>query len=126
MAEAQQRELVFSEIVSETKAQIQVDIQHLRRIFSNLFSNLYKYADPKVPVVLEVKAMDDVLRISVSNGMKADAGKVESTKIGLQTCEKLAAAMGGEFRRRQNGGTFTAEVFLPILPNPAPAQEHQT
>lgn len=98
---------------------LSVDMQHLQRIFSNLLSNLCKYAEPSQAVEIRVGAVGNLLCVSVKNTVKADAGKVESTRIGLQTCEKLAAAMGGEFRKKQEKGIFTVELFLPATPSPA-------
>lgn len=98
---------------------LSVDLQHMQRIFSNLLSNLCKYAGKSQSVKIQVRAVGNLLCISVKNSVKADAGKVESTRIGLQTCEKLASAMGGEFRKKQEKGTFTAELFLPATTSPA-------
>lgn len=121
-AELRQRQFTVEESLPETGLSVRVDIQHLQRIFYNLSSNICKYAAPEVPVSVQVQTVGDLLHISVANGVKQDAGKVESTKIGLQTCEKLALAMGGEFRRRQEAGVFTAELFLPAA-KPVPAEE---
>lgn len=92
---------------------IQVDVQHLRRIFDNLFSNVLKYAEPDRPVTISSSWVGNELHVCISNYVRATAGRVESTKIGLQTCEKLLTSMGGRFLRRQEGGLFTAEVILP-------------
>lgn len=101
---------------------VSVDTQHLQRIFSNLLSNLCKYAEKSQSVEIRVGAAGNLLCISVKNAIKADAGKVESTRIGLQTCEKLAAAMGGEFRKTMAKGAFTAELYLPAQALPSPAE----
>ena len=103
---------VQTESLAESRP-IQVDVQHLRRIFDNLFSNVLKYADPARPVALSSFWAGDELHVCISNYVRATAGRVESTKIGLQTCEKLLTSMDGCFRRRQEAGQFTAEVILP-------------
>jgi len=92
---------------------IQVDVQHLRRIFDNLFSNVRKYADPCKPVTVSAVWLAGTLHVSITNALTQDAGRVESTKIGLQTCEKLLSSMGGSFQRHQSATSFTAEVTLP-------------
>lgn len=93
---------------------IQVDVQHLRRIFDNLFSNVLKYADPAQPVTVSAAWEAGELHVRISNYILAQAGLVESTKIGLQTCEKLLTSMNGRFSRHQRGDIFTAEVILPV------------
>lgn len=112
-AELRQRQFIVEESLAVTERTVKVDIQHLQRICSNLLSNVCKYAEPSQKVAVQMQAAGDLLRVAVSNSVKQDAGKAESTKIGLQTCEKLAAAMGGEFRREQRNGIFTVELFLP-------------
>lgn len=117
--ELQQRGFTVEADLPPLGLTLSVDMQHLQRIFSNLLSNLCKYAEKAQAVEIRVGAVGNLLCVSVKNAVKADAGKVESTRIGLQTCEKLAAAMGGEFRKKQEKGTFTAELFLPATPSPA-------
>ena len=113
-AELRQKGFVVEEALPQTGLSLRVDIHHMQRIFSNLLSNVCKYADPACPVEASAQQAGDLMRIRIQNGIKQDAGKVESTKIGLQTCEKLAAAMGGQFRRSQEAGRFTSELFLPV------------
>lgn len=97
----------------DSPGQIRVDVQHLRRVFDNLFSNVRKYADPAKPVTVTAVWVAGTLHISITNALSHNAGQVESTKIGLQTCEKLLTSMGGDFQRHQSATSFTAEVHLP-------------
>lgn len=94
---------------------IRVDVQHLRRIFDNLFSNVTKYANPEKPVSVSAALEPNRLQISIRNHIASNVGKVESNKIGLQTCTKLTASMGGQFIHYREGGVFTAQVFIPLL-----------
>lgn len=103
---------VQTESLTESRP-IQVDVQHLRRVFDNLFSNVLKYAEQDKPVTVSSSWIGEELHVCISNYVRASAGRVESTKIGLQTCEKLLTSMGGRFLRRQEAGRFTAEVILP-------------
>lgn len=92
---------------------IQADAQNLYRIFGNLFSNIRKYADPSAPVLVSANWEGEELVVELSNRIRADAGLVESNKIGLRTCEKLLVSMGGGFSRRISDDRFTARVILP-------------
>lgn len=94
---------------------LKVDLGHLRRVFDNLFSNLRKYAAPAEPITITVSSLEGILHIAITNAIPAAAPRVESTKIGLKTCEKLLDAMGGGFRQTRTGHTFTAEVILPLI-----------
>ena len=93
---------------------VRVDLSHLRRVFDNLFSNVRKYADPARPVTIVETVEAERLHVTIANYVPAAAGKVESTKIGLKTCEKLLTAMGGQFLQHREADGFSAEVVLPL------------
>ena len=91
-----------------------VDLGHLRRIFDNLYSNVRKYADRDQPVHILQGMEDGHLRFSISNAVPPRQERVESNKIGLQTCQKLVQTMGGEFRKKQTADRFTVDLTLPL------------
>ena len=93
---------------------LRVDLGHFRRIFDNLFSNVRKYADPAFPVAITCRCDHDELTVTICNRIRQSAARVESNRIGLQTCNKLVAAMGGEFSQSRTKETFTVEVLLPL------------
>lgn len=93
---------------------LRVDLGHLRRVFDNLFSNVRKYADPAQPVLLCQRMERGSLVVEVSNAIPATQQRVESNKIGLQTCQKLIVTMGGSFEKRQTEEVFTVEFSLPL------------
>ena len=93
---------------------LRVDLGHFRRIFDNLFSNVRKYADPAYPVTISQRIIQEELTVTICNHIRRDAARVESNRIGLQTCNKLVAAMGGEFNQSRTKETFTVEVSLPL------------
>lgn len=99
------------EVVS---GKLRVDLGHLRRVFDNLFSNVRKYADPAQPVLLCQRMEQGRLVVEVSNAIPATQQRVESNKIGLQTCRKLIVTMGGSFEKRQTEEAFTVEFSLPL------------
>ena len=93
---------------------LQVDLGHFRRIFDNLFSNVRKYADPSCPVTITCRCDREELTVTICNRIRQDANRVESNRIGLQTCHKLVHAMGGEFNQSRTKETFSVEVLLPL------------
>ncbi len=93
---------------------LKVDLGHFRRIFDNLFSNVRKYADPEKPIAITRKCVDGELIVTITNFFNPNQTRVESNRIGLQTCSKLVAAMGGEFSQSRTKDTFTVEVLLPL------------
>ena len=57
---------VQTESLTESRL-IQVDVQHLRRIFDNLFSNVLKYAEPDRPVTISSSWVGNELHVCISN-----------------------------------------------------------
>ena len=100
--------------VGEISGKLRVDLGHFRRIFDNLFSNVRKYADPAYPVTISQRADREELIITISNYINKSQNRPESNRIGLQTCHKLVAAMGGEFSQHRTKETFMVEVVLPL------------
>lgn len=93
-----------------------VDVTYLKRVFDNLFDNIRKYADRVRPVAIAALLENEEVHICLSNSFNADTGRIESNKIGLRTCTKIMAQMGGAFKRHMENGRFTAEVILPVQP----------
>ena len=112
-AELSDRGFTVNTIPLTRPGNIRVDVQHLRRVFDNLFSNVVKYADPAKPVTVTMAWVAEELRVSISNHILAQGGRPESTKIGLQTCQKLLTSMGGSFVGSQTQRVYTAQITLP-------------
>lgn len=103
-------------LLPQQPCQIEVDINHLRRVLDNLFDNIRKYADPERPVAIAALSEDETLHVCLSNWVNTARTRIESNKIGLRTCAKIMTQMGGGFSRYTENGRFTAELILPMLP----------
>ncbi len=93
---------------------LSADPLYLKRVLDNLVSNLKKYADRSQPVVLLTELKDGMLSVCVSNKVRQDLNLVESTKIGLRTCEKILDAMGGSFTVARDEAHYAATFSLPV------------
>ncbi len=93
---------------------IRCDAQSLVRIFDNVFSNMYKYADREHPVKIEVCEDNGRTRASFLNTIKRDVEAVESNGIGLKTCKKLAEHMGARFDYSESENTFVTELIFDL------------
>ena len=91
-----------------------VDIIYLKRVFDNLFSNIEKHADRTKKVVIIVTEEEQHIRFLLSNSIPKIPNRVESTKIGLQTCNKIIEQLGGTFLTTVADHVFTAEFILPF------------
>lgn len=88
-------------------------LDNLKRVLDNLISNIKKYADRAEPVLLLSEHSGGTLRVCFSNAVAHGLSRVESTKIGIRTCEKIMTHMGGQFAVRNDGARFEAELSLP-------------
>ncbi len=95
-------------------AHIMTDAQKLVRIFDNVFSNIYKYADAREPVTVNVRW--DACRIifEFTNKISRDNPNVESNGIGLKTCKKLSEILGVEFVSREDGEHYTVCLSMSV------------
>ena len=89
---------------------------YLKRVVDNLVSNIKKYADGALPVMLLTECRDGQLTVCFSNAVARAMDRVESTKIGLRTCEKIMSSMGGGFLTRSEDSHYSAEFSLPLEP----------
>ncbi|MGO5023132.1 HAMP domain-containing sensor histidine kinase [Lawsonibacter sp. LCP25S3_G6] len=119
---------VVQQNFSPLQGQLQVNLELLRRMFDNLYSNLLKYADPAQPVELAYWRDGDKAHISLSNRVSPHRDKRQSTNIGLNTCGKILRCHGGSFSYREQGERFQVEVILPMWingePSPVQPEEH--
>ena len=95
------------------ECKIVADPMYLKRVMDNLVSNAKKYADRAEPVVFRSVLEDGMLTVRVSNAVAQGTSRVESTKIGLRTCQKIMEAMGGVFTSSIEGAEYRAAFSLP-------------
>ncbi|MBO5856812.1 MAG: HAMP domain-containing histidine kinase [Clostridia bacterium] len=94
---------------------INVDALVLKRVFDNLFSNINKYADLQKPVISSVTKNGEFLNVKLINFVKEIDNPVESSKIGLKTCERLCKSLNIEFSYLKKKDKFTVEILVPIV-----------
>ena len=105
-----------SRIEFEGECSLRADPLYLKRVLDNLVSNAKKYADASRPLLFITELSGGLLSVCLSNTIAPARDQVESTRIGLRTCEKIMQAMGGSFTVRQEEDHFAAEFTLPALP----------
>ena len=96
-------------------AEVRTDAQKLIRIFDNIFSNIYKYADKSCEVTISAEKYENKLAVSFSNFIAKNAGDAESNGIGLKTCKKLAEYINSEFEFFSNGERFSATLSIELM-----------
>ena len=103
----------------------------LKRLVSNLCSNIFRYGDKNAPVKISLRAVADVNRASgaVSADEAPDAAYLNAvfvnriltsrqaagSGVGLKSAEKIAALHGGTLTVSETEEFFRAEFTLPLL-----------
>ena len=98
----------------EGGGRVTADPMYLKRVVDNLISNAKKYADKAMPIMILSERKGQELTVCFSNAVSRSMDRVESTKIGLRTCEKILAHMNGRFVTRSEDGHYSAEFTLPL------------
>ena len=83
------------------------------RIIDNVFSNLSKYADKKKAIDLYFSEDAERIFIRIVNAVREDKESVESTGIGLKTCERIARNTGVLFEKQDGGESFCVTIGIP-------------
>ena len=87
----------------------------IKRIFSNLFSNILKYGDKKGEVDVQVYPERGRLRIAITNLIKADASETESNQIGLRSVRKMVEMHGGELYTFVETNVYTVCIAFNMI-----------
>lgn len=93
---------------------VMTDISGLRRLFDNVFSNIMKYGDKREDIRVEAALNGTIVKIVVENHILEQVKKVESTRIGLKTCERICSDLQGIFRYTEEEHIFTVEITFPM------------
>lgn len=106
------RGFLVEQQVEEIHGMIRVNARMCQRVFDNVFSNLTKYADQDYPVTVAVREAQEGVEILIENRIKYLKDPVESTRIGIKTCEKIMKNQNGLFSAKQTGGEFRTRIYF--------------
>ncbi|MEG1984972.1 MAG: HAMP domain-containing sensor histidine kinase [Oscillospiraceae bacterium] len=93
---------------------VNLDFNIIRRVFDNVLSNIIKYAENSAPIRMMAYSDNLNLIIEFHNSIKPSACNIESTKIGLKTCEKALLYHKGSFTWKENENLFSVRLQIPI------------
>ena len=91
-----------------------IDVEFMQRVLDNILSNIRKYANPLMPVHVNVLEENGFFVIRFENGVLENDVNTERTGVGLKTCEKIMQEHGGALITRLEGNSFITKLILPI------------
>ena len=131
--------------IPESRRSVMADGRLLWRKFSNLFSNLVKYAQPETRVYINsVRTIDNNIMISIKNVsrealmwisaeeltrrfVRGDASRhSEGSGLGLNIVENLVNLQSGNFNIVIDGDLFRTNIILPAKPEEVSTQNPST
>ena len=86
------------------------DATMIKRIFSNLFSNILKYGDKSEPVRICLTYNAQELKILLKNRIKKEHSDIESNHIGLRSVEKMMALLNGRMHYSEKEHEFAVQL----------------
>ncbi|MGN0354266.1 MAG: sensor histidine kinase [Muricoprocola sp.] len=95
-------------------ANISINTELLQRTLDNLYSNLLKYADPKEITWISYKQQEKDILLSISNGIRTEQVKTNSTNLGLVTCRRIIEYHKGHFATDEKDNHFHVTISIPI------------
>lgn len=94
---------------------LRISTEYLLRIMDNITSNLVKYADPSLPVVISSAKEGRMAGFTFENHSRPLEEDVESRGIGLQSIKNMTSQMGGRCVEERMGELFRLTILLPIV-----------
>lgn len=101
---------------SEESASLTSDRLMLKRIFTNLFSNILKYGDKEQPVEVSCALFlnREQIHISIKNTIRQEYSSDDSNNIGLRNVQKMAELLHGHLEMERSQEVFTIHLTFPL------------
>lgn len=104
----------FNLQIPDATGVLKSDKTMLKRIFNNLFSNILKYGDKKIPVEITGTLKHRQLMLTISNGIKQELSHTASSNIGLRNVRKMLELLGNEMTVKQTNEIFQVKMALSL------------
>ncbi len=92
--------------------EIYTDPNSLLRIFENLFSNIFKYADKAHPVSIIIEGDSNKIQLNFTNAIMREPSDAETSGIGLRTCYKIAEILDLDFSAGATPAGYSVELVF--------------
>lgn len=96
------------------QSRIRISTDHVMRIMDNLTSNIMKYADPSMPVIVSAVEEESMVGFLFENKVKKPEDETESNGIGIQSVKNMMLKMRGKCMTVQEGERFQILILFPI------------
>ena len=91
------------------------NINLLKRIINNIFSNVSKYANKNEPINIELITDDNNLKFTVKNTKIHTVDYIESNCIGLKSVKQMMKIHDGNLTIIDDKSYFTIIITFPLI-----------
>lgn len=99
---------------SDIASTLNVNVHLVYRLFENLFSNIYKYADLTKEIIVRYYLKDGYLTVSLENEKLQNASKKFSTNIGLNNCRAIMEKHQGKMEIIDTEHRMNIMLYFPL------------
>lgn len=99
--------------IQNVECMLCVNVDMIKRVFDNIFSNISKYADESYPIKVNYYLQDGYLVVSFFNQkIKPQSPKRRGTQLGLINCRRIVELHQGKLKIKDTDNTFYIAVSL--------------
>lgn len=101
--------------ISDIRSQLCININLVNRLFNNIFSNIYKYADLNKGINVKYYIENDCLVVSLENYKTKEFNqKLLSSGVGLNNCKAIMEKHCGKFEVMETADIYSTSLYFLI------------
>lgn len=94
---------------------IRGNINLIKRIINNIFSNFLKYAEVSQPINIKMSTDENNLKLEFKNRKKYTTNYIESNQIGLKSVQQMLKIHDGSFMVADDENNFNVIITIPLI-----------
>lgn len=102
------------EYTEDTNLILYANLPLMKRIYNNIFTNIYKYGNIEKPITIQCVQNKGILEIRITNMKNKEQEKVESNQIGLKSVHKMMELQHGSCYVIDEEELFSIVLSFPI------------
>lgn len=106
---------IVNKNLQPANAFIRGNINLIKRIINNIFSNLLKYAEVSQPINIKMNIDENNLKLEFKNQKKYTTNYIESNQIGLKSVQQMLKIHDGSFMVADDENNFNVIITIPLI-----------
>lgn len=106
---------IVNKSLQPANAFIRGNINLIKRIINNIFSNLLKYAEVSQPINIKMNTDENNLKLEFKNQKKYTTNYIESNQIGLKSVQQMLKIHDGSFMVTDDENNFNVIITIPLI-----------